>query len=323
MDSIKIKARGKINLGLDVLGKREDGYHEVRMVMQTVGLYDSIEIWRIPEEQIDIRTNLKYLPVDKNNLAFRAVQLLKDVTGFRGGVVIDLHKFIPVSAGMAGGSTDAAAVMVGVNKLFGLGLTQSNLMALGLQLGADVPYCLLRGTALAEGIGEQLTQLPPAPYMNILLAKPRVSVSTRMVYEALDSTPIPLHPDIDATIWAIQQGDVYGLAQSMGNVLEDVTIPMYPIIAKLKSEMMDTGAIGTMMSGSGPTVFGIYPDAGSCARARDALRRLGDASRVYTTETFDPSWRGRTPAGPDRRGAFRGYDSRQGGYGNGRGGQTW
>ncbi|MGI5989688.1 MAG: 4-(cytidine 5'-diphospho)-2-C-methyl-D-erythritol kinase [Lachnospiraceae bacterium] len=289
MDTIKVKARGKINLGLDVLGRRPDGYHEVRMVMQTVGLYDSLEIAKIPEEEIRIETNLKYLPVDENNLVYKAVRMMKETTGFSGGVHVNLHKFIPVSAGMAGGSTDAAGVMFGVNKLFGLGLSLSQMMEMGLKLGADVPYCLMRGTALAEGIGEKLTRIPAAPHMDILLAKPRISVSTRMVYEKLDSTPIASHPDTMAILKAIAAGDVNALCASMGNVLESVTIPMYPVIAKLKRQMLDTGAIGAMMSGSGPTVFGIYPDAESCTKARDVLRRTGDARQVYTTETFNPS----------------------------------
>ena len=288
MDTIKVKARGKINLGLDVLGRRPDGYHEVRMVMQTVGLYDSLEITKIPEDDIRIRTNLKYLPVDENNLVYKAVRLMKKTAGFSGGVAVDLHKFIPVSAGMAGGSTDAAGVMFGVNKLYNLNFDLPELMDMGLKLGADVPYCLMRGTALAEGIGEKLTRVPAAPHMDILLAKPRISVSTRMVYEKLDSTPIPSHPDTMAILKAIAAGDVEALCASMGNVLESVTIPMYPIIAKLKRQTLDNGAIGAMMSGSGPTVFGIYPDAQSCARARDVLRKAGDARQVYTTETFNP-----------------------------------
>ena len=289
MDTIKVKARGKINLGLDVLGRRPDGYHEVRMVMQTVGLYDSLEIKKIPEEEIRIETNLKYLPVDENNLVYKAVKLMKETSGFSGGVYVNLHKFIPVSAGMAGGSTDAAGVMFGVNKLFGLGFDLPQMMEMGLKLGADVPYCLMRGTALAEGIGEKLTRIPAAPHMDILLAKPRISVSTRMVYEKLDSTPITSHPDTMAILKAIAAGDVKALCASMGNVLESVTVPMYPVIAKLKRQMMDTGATGAMMSGSGPTVFGIYPDAESCAKARDVLRKAGDARQVYTTETFNPA----------------------------------
>ena len=156
MDSIRLKARAKINLGLDVLGVREDGYHEVRMVMQTVGLYDRLIINRIPQDDIIIKSNLNFLPVNENNLIYKAAKLLKEECGYTGGVEIDLNKFIPVAAGMAGGSTDAASTIFGINRLFNLGLTQADMMELGLRLGADVPYCIMRGTALAEGIGRSL-----------------------------------------------------------------------------------------------------------------------------------------------------------------------
>ena len=281
MDSIRLKARAKINLGLDVLGKREDGYHEVRMVMQTIGIYDRLILTKIPEEEICITSNLAFLPVNENNLIYKAIKLLKDEYHFPGGVSVDLNKFIPVAAGMAGGSTDAASTMFGVNRLFGLNLSMGKMMELGVRLGADVPYCVMRGTALAEGIGEKLTRITPVPHMWILIAKPQINVSTRLVYEQLE------HPDIDGIIRAIEAQDVVRIAQSMGNVLENVTVPLYPVIETIKQDMLSHGAINAMMSGSGPTVFGIFPDEQTTLACQAFLKKKGDARQVYITENFN------------------------------------
>lgn len=287
MDSIRLKARAKINLGLDVLGVREDGYHEVRMVMQTVGLYDRLIINRIPQDDIIIKSNLNFLPVNENNLIYKAVKLLKEECGYTGGVEIDLNKFIPVAAGMAGGSTDAASTIFGINRLFNLGLTQADMMELGLRLGADVPYCIMRGTALAEGIGEKLTRLEPMPHCWLLVAKPPVNVSTKLVYDSLDMSEVNNHPDIDGIIDAIKSQDVGLIASRMGNVLEQVTIPLYPIIDTIKQDMLNNGAINAMMSGSGPTVFGIFPDEETALRCQAYLKEKKDARQVYITETFN------------------------------------
>lgn len=287
MDSIRLKARAKINLGLDVLGKREDGYHEVRMVMQTIGIYDRLILTRIPEEEICITSNLAFLPVNENNLIYKAIKLLKDEYHFPGGVSVDLNKFIPVAAGMAGGSTDAASTMFGVNRLFGLNLSMGKMMELGVRLGADVPYCVMRGTALAEGIGEKLTRITPVPHMWILIAKPQINVSTRLVYEQLDMGGIQKHPDIDGIIRAIEAQDVVRIAQSMGNVLENVTVPLYPVIETIKQDMLSHGAINAMMSGSGPTVFGIFPDEQTTLACQAFLKKKGDARQVYITENFN------------------------------------
>jgi len=287
MDSIRLKARAKINLGLDVLGKREDGYHEVRMVMQTIGIYDRLILTKIPEEEIRITSNLAFLPVNENNLIYKAIKLLKDEYHFPGGVSVDLNKFIPVAAGMAGGSTDAASTMFGVNRLFGLNLSMGKMMELGVRLGADVPYCVMRGTALAEGIGEKLTRITPVPHMWILIAKPQINVSTRLVYEQLDMGGIQKHPDIDGIIRAIEAQDVVRIAQSMGNVLENVTVPLYPVIETIKQDMLSHGAINAMMSGSGPTVFGIFPDEQTTLACQAFLKKKGDASQVYITENFN------------------------------------
>ena len=287
MDSIRLKARAKINLGLDVLGKREDGYHEVRMVMQTIGIYDRLILTKIPEEEIRITSNLAFLPVNENNLIYKAIKLLKDEYHFPGGVSVDLNKFIPVAAGMAGGSTDAASTMFGVNRLFGLNLSMGKMMELGVRLGADVPYCVMRGTALAEGIGEKLTRITPVPHMWILIAKPQINVSTRLVYEQLDMGGIQKHPDIDGIIRAIEAQDVVRIAQSMGNVLENVTVPVYPVIETIKQDMLSHGAINAMMSGSGPTVFGIFPDEQTTLACQAFLKKKGDARQVYITENFN------------------------------------
>ena len=287
MDSIRLKARAKINLGLDVLGKREDGYHEVRMVMQTIGIYDRLILTKIPEEEIRITSNLAFLPVNENNLIYKAIKLLKDEYHFPGGVSVDLNKFIPVAAGMAGGSTDAASTMFGVNRLFGLNLSMGKMMELGVRLGADVPYCVMGGTALAEGIGEKLTPLAPAPDCYVLVAKPDINVSTKYVYEHLDAQEIRKHPDIDGMVEAIAEESLQGILDRMENVLETVTVSAYPIIQKIKDRMKELGAINSLMSGSGPTVFGIFDNRDKMAAAARSLRKSGLAKTVFATDIYN------------------------------------
>ena len=248
MDKIKLKALGKINLGLDVLGRRPNGYHDVRMVMQTVYLYDQILLEKTDKEGISLKTNLFYLPVNENNLAYRAAKMLIDEFTIKEGVHISLEKHIPVAAGMAGGSSNAAAVLYGMNRLFQLGLTDQELMERGVKLGADVPYCIMRGTVLAEGIGEELTPLPAMPKCHVLLAKPPISVSTQKVYEKLDAQEVTEHPDIDGILLGLQTGDLKKITSSMGNVLENVTITEYPQIERIKDVMKEEGALNAMMS---------------------------------------------------------------------------
>lgn len=284
MDEISLKALAKINLGLDVLGKREDGYHEVRMVMQTIHLYDRVEIKKTRSPHIHVETNLYYLPVNEDNLVYRAAKLMKDEFQIKEGVRIVLQKFIPVAAGLAGGSSDAAAVLVGMNRIFNLGLKQNKLMELGLKIGADVPFCIMRGTALAEGIGEKLTALPPMPKCPVLIAKPAISVSTKAVYEGLKLYDGMEHPDIDGVMEGIQQKDLKGVASHMGNILETVTIPMYPVIEDIKKLMLENGALNAMMSGSGPTVFGLFQNEKEIRRAYEALKQSGLAKNVYTSD---------------------------------------
>ncbi|MCI8638106.1 MAG: 4-(cytidine 5'-diphospho)-2-C-methyl-D-erythritol kinase [Coprococcus sp.] len=271
MEKLELKALGKINLGLDVLGRRENGYHDVRMVMQTVYLYDNVILVEKPHNKIEIDTNLPYLPRDENNIAWKAAALLMEEFQITRGIKIILDKHIPVAAGMAGGSANAAAVLYGMNRMFRLGLSKEELMERGVKLGADVPYCIMRGTVLAEGIGEKLTALAPLPRCQILIAKPSVSVSTKTVYEKLDKEPIKEHPDIDGIIKGLEAQDIGKVASSMGNVLEKVTAGEYPVITKIKECMLRHGALGAMMSGSGPTVFGIFEDR---RKAREAYRSI-------------------------------------------------
>lgn len=284
---IHLKALAKINLGLDVIGVREDGYHLVRMIMQTIDLYDWVTVRKASHTDITLATNLNFLPTDHHNIAYEAAELLKKDYPQIGGVDLKIHKCIPVAAGMAGGSTDAAAVLFGMNRLWNLNIPMKRLMEYGLQIGADVPYCLLRGTALAEGIGEKLTSLAPMPPCYILIAKPPVSVSTRLVYQALDAMVQPPHPPIDAQIQDLEAQDLVSLAQHMGNVLEDVTVPMCPQITQIKELMTANGAIAAMMSGSGPTVFGIFRDEDQAYTAKEAVRNSGLARQVYVTRPFN------------------------------------
>ncbi len=283
MNQIELKALAKINLGLDVLGRRENGYHDVRMVMQSIYLYDEVKIEKTEAPGIALASNLSFLPTGEGNIAYKAAQLLTEEFEIGEGVKITLNKHIPVAAGLAGGSSNAAAVLFGMNRMFRLGLTQDELMARGVRLGADVPYCIMRGTVLAEGIGEELSVLPAMPKCTVLIAKPPVSVSTKVVYEALDAKEIVEHPDIDGIIEGLKKHSLKQVAACMGNVLEDVTIPMHPVIDRIKQEMIDAGALNAMMSGSGPTVFGLFE---SRAAAREAQRRIREKSltrQVYVT----------------------------------------
>lgn len=283
---LKLKAMAKINLGLDVLRRREDGYHDLRMVMQTIYLYDQIEIMESGKPGIEVVTNVPYLPVNEDNLVFRAARLLFDEFGIEQGLRIRLKKYIPVAAGLAGGSSDAAAVLVGVNRLFGLKLSRKELMERGVKIGADVPYCVMRGTALAEGIGDVLTRLPDAPDLYVVLAKPPVHVSTAFVYKNLRAGELKTHPDIDAQVKAIREGDAGAMAKHMGNVLETVTIPAYPVIDEIKTCMKRAGAVNAMMSGSGPSVFGLFDEED---RAKAAYKELSEGSlarNVYLTRFF-------------------------------------
>ena len=250
-NDISLKALAKINLGLDVVRRREDGYHEVRMIMQTIQLYDRLDIKRTQEPGIQIQTNLSFLPVNENNLIYKA------------------------------------AMLIGVNRLFSLGLTKRQLMERGVQIGADVPYCIMRGTALAEGIGEALSPLPPMVKCPVLIAKPSISVSTKFVYQNLKLDDTTIHPDIDRLIDDIKAKNLHDIAAHMGNVLETVTIPNYPVIDEIKKHMLSNGAVGAMMSGSGPTVFGLFDDEDTAKKAYKAMRSSHLARQVYLTSVYN------------------------------------
>ena len=287
MDELNLKALAKINIGLDVLRRREDGYHEVKMIMQTIHLFDRLHIQKTKEPGIAISSNLYYLPVNENNLIYKSAKLLMDEFGIQEGVKVNLEKHIPVAAGMAGGSTDAAATLYGLNKMFDLELSMEQLKERGVQIGADVPYCLMRGTALAEGIGEKLTALPPMPKCPVLVAKPGVSVSTKFVYENLRLNEDITHPDIDRLIEDIRSRNLKQTAWDMGNILEPVTVEHYPEIAKLKRIMVESGALNALMSGSGPTVFGLFEDEKTAKRAYKAVRKSGLAKQLYLTTIYN------------------------------------
>ena len=284
---MKLRALAKINLGLDVVRKREDGYHEVRMIMQTINMYDRLELTVRETPGIRIKTNLSYIPTDENNLVHKAAKLLMDEFQIKKGLNIRLEKFIPVAAGMAGGSSDAAATMVGVNRLFRLGLPQEELMKRAVKIGADVPYCIMRGTALAEGIGEKLSPLPPMPDCHILIAKPPVGVSTKFVYGNLRANELEQHPDIDGMIQALEDKSIVGICEKMENVLETVTVPEYPVIDEIKQLMLECGADGALMSGSGPTVFGIFTDKKSAKLAKEKVVESGLAKQIFLTTPYN------------------------------------
>lgn len=286
MNDISVKALAKINLGLDVIRRREDGYHEVCMVMQTIHLYDRLDIAKNQSGEITMETNLSFLPTNENNLVYKAAKLLCDEFGIRDGIHVNLQKRIPVAAGMAGGSTDAAAVLYGMNKIFDLGLSMQELMERGVKIGADVPYCVMRGTALAEGIGEKLSQLPPMVKCPVLIAKPAINVSTKFVYENLKLDSV-VHPDMNRLIADIRAKDLHGIAADMGNVLESVTIPEYPVIADIKEHMRNHGAVGAMMSGSGPTVFGLFEDEKTAENAYEAMKSSSLAKQIYLTTIYN------------------------------------
>lgn len=282
-----LNAHAKVNLGLDVLRKRSDGYHELRMIMQSLKLCDRITLREVPGTGIKVTADLNCLPTDEHNLAYRAAKLLMEEFGIVSGVEIHLEKHIPMAAGLAGGSSDAAAVLRGINDLFELGLTREQLMLRGVKIGADVPYCILGGTALAEGIGEVLTPLPPVPEAFVVLAKPPVDVSTAYVYGNLKADQLQAHPDIDGQIEAIRAGDFRKISSLMGNVLETVTIPAHPVIEDLKNIMKDAGAANAMMSGSGPTVFGLFEAESSALQAKERLQAGGLTREVFLTGFYN------------------------------------
>lgn len=287
---VTVKGYAKINLGLDVIGKLENGYHLLRSVMQQIDLYDTVELSCLSEPmenehtdyvaeaytdngpQIILTSDSDEVPLDQSNLAYKAAKLLMEHDGIGEGVHIRIIKRIPIAAGLAGGSTDAAAVLMGMNELFGLGHSKDELQELGVKLGADVPFCIMGGTALAEGIGERLTPIKTMPTMYLVIAKPSIGVSTKYVYENLRLEQVT-HPDTEKILAAMQRKELAEMTGLLGNVLESVTIEKYPLIRELKDAMLETGAVGSLMSGSGPTVFGIFDTMEKAAEAEKRMQR--------------------------------------------------
>lgn len=283
MESIMKKAHAKINLGLDVICRRPDGYHEVKMVMQTVNIFDELTFTKAPASGIRIITESQEVPANENNLIHKAAAAVLRQYCPDAGVTVSLKKNIPVSAGMAGGSADAAAVFHGLDELFNLKLSLDDKHKMGLKIGADVPYCIMGGTALAEGIGEKLTPLPAAPACHIIIVKPDIIVSTRWVYENLHADRLPYHPDIDGMVQSLRENNLTGITKRMGNVLETVTARQHPIIHKLKKQLIDLGAENALMSGSGPTVFGIYTDPLKANQAFHHLQQKVKLKAIFLT----------------------------------------
>jgi len=276
------EAYAKINLCLDVTGRLPNGYHQVRMIMQTVGIHDTLSFERT-EGEIRITADGGELPLGPDNLIYKAIQLMREAYGIKGGAKVHLEKRIPIAAGMAGGSTDAACTLKAMNALYDLGLSDESLMEVGVRIGADVPYCIMGGTALAEGIGEKLTRLPDVPEAVLLVAKPEAFVSTKEVYQRLDSMQEGIHPDVDGMLAALQMRDLAGIVSRLGNVLEPVTVGMVPVIETLKQKMLEGGALGSLMSGSGPTVFGIFEDRARAEQVKSWIEREALAKQIFVT----------------------------------------
>ena len=284
MDKVNERAYGKINLSLDVLGRRANGYHDVSMVMQTVDLYDVITLRKLSDrDEIILTTDVDNIPLNEGNIVYKAIKLIKEEYGIDIGVSADIKKHLPVAAGMGGGSADAAAVLRGMNTLFELGLKSEKLEELGVRLGADVPFLIKGGIALAEGIGEKLTALPAFPDCSLVIVKPDVSVSTKEVYEAFDSLAEVVHPDIKKLTESLGKEDLRYIVKLLGNVLEDVTIKKHGIIDEIKRLLIENGAVFSMMTGSGPTVFGIFENEEKAVMAGDRLNEMKRFELVEVT----------------------------------------
>ena len=287
MNKIYQKAYAKVNIGLDVLRRRTDGYHEVRMIMQTVDIFDELIIEKREQAGIELQTDNSKLPLDGNNLVCKAAELLFRERNITEGVKVTLTKRIPIAAGMAGGSSDAAAAMRGLNELFEMGYSISQLQQLGVTLGADIPYCIAGGTMLSEGIGEILTPLPAPPACHLVVAKPDIDVSTGFVYGNLHADSLDYHPDIDGMIEALKNGSMKGIADRLGNVLETVTVKEYPVIDRIKETLRAEGAENALMSGSGPTVFGIFGQKETAEAAAAEVRRRQMAGQIFVTAFYN------------------------------------
>lgn len=287
MATVTLQANAKVNLALDVLGRRENGYHDVKMVMQTIDLFDTLRFTLLQEDEIRISASQDTLPCGQDNLVYQAIALMKQEFALKKGMEVYIEKHIPVAAGMAGGSADCAAALKACNLLYELHLSQEALMEYGMRLGADVPFCIMGGTALAQGIGEQLTRLEGMPDCYILIAKPPVDVSTGEVYQAFDSEKFISHPDIEGMVKALANDNLEGITSRMANVLAAVTERMHPEIVTLKDVVRTAGARNAMMTGSGPTVFGIFQDHVLAEDAKNEIKKAGLAKSVYVVRPIN------------------------------------
>ncbi|MFZ5351243.1 MAG: 4-(cytidine 5'-diphospho)-2-C-methyl-D-erythritol kinase [Bacillota bacterium] len=278
------KGAAKINLTLDVLRKRPDGYHDVMMIMQSVALYDILTV-KANRDEIKLTSNASNIPLNKTNIVYKAAEYLKSKYNVKGGAAIHIEKNIPVAAGLAGGSTDAAAALKLLDKAWDLKLTRNELLEAARKLGADVTFCLQGGTALAEGLGEKLTPMKSMPDCHILLAKPEASISTREVYQNFRLDAVVKKPDTKGMTAAIQDGNIYRIAENLCNVLETVTIKMCPEIETIKQKLLDYGALGSLMSGSGPTVFGLFEDMNAAYKAYDSIKDM--VREIFVVKTAD------------------------------------
>ncbi len=286
MNSIILKARAKINLTLGVTGKRDNGYHELEMIMQTINLHDTIYIRKATVPGIKLSINYSWLPKDERNIAYKAAKLFLDEMNINEGLSMEIFKRIPVCAGLAGGSADAAAVLIGLNRIFNTHLSKEKLMEMGLKLGADVPFCIARGTMLATGIGEILTPLVSMKQTYVVIVKPPINISTPTVYGNLDINNIKTIPDTQKVIKALEEGNVSEIAANMKNTLEDVTIKLHPEIGKIKELFIDYGALGSMMSGSGSAVFGLFETKNKAEEVARKLKLEHNMREVFVTTTF-------------------------------------
>lgn len=287
MERIKLFAKAKINLALDVVERLDNGYHNLEMIMQTIELSDTIEIKKTFTNDIKLKTNVYWLPTDYTNLVYKAAEYLKDEYNIKYGIHIELNKKIPSCAGLGGGSADCAATLIGIRNLFGLKISNNKLLDISKNFGADVPFCLKRGTCLAEGIGEKLTPLNKMPNCYILVVKPNINISTSVIFENLDLSKIKERPDIEKIIYYIDKNDIEGVSKNLCNVLESVSIEKYPIIKQIKENMLENGALGSLMSGSGSAVFGIFKNKKQMAIAKNNIERTLNIKEVFTTKPFN------------------------------------
>ena len=289
MDNISLKAYAKVNLSLDILARREDGYHELCMIMQSIGVYDKVNLTKLRQKDIKISSNIKNLCLPENNIVYKAAKLLYERFDIKEGLHINLYKYIPMGAGMAGGSTDAAAVLRGMNELYNLRLSKEELMKIGLEIGADVPFCICGGTMLAKGIGEELSELKAMPNAHLLLVKPYFSISTKEAYSLVDLSKLADkdRPDTGKIISYIEEGNLKKIAENMKNVFELYIGKKYPLIEKIKQELIRQGALGAVMTGSGSVVFGVFEDLTLSKKCYETFKQgefRAEIKEVYISE---------------------------------------